>query len=127
LAVDDSGGGAGFSFRSFAAFDVERVMNASEDAVALPPNEVVVDRTARRDRDADLEPIVALIRDQACDLEADVLPVVQGEERNGDEDSNGPHRYRPIIEPPMIIAFAAARCLCMSIAARRSNGGSRRL
>jgi hypothetical protein len=48
LAVDDSDGGAGFSFRSFAAFDEERVMNAIEDAVALPPNEVVVDRTARR-------------------------------------------------------------------------------
>jgi hypothetical protein len=28
------------------------------------------------DRDADFEPIVALIRDQGCDLEADVLPVV---------------------------------------------------
>jgi hypothetical protein len=41
LAVDDSGGGAGF--RSFAAFDVERVMNAIEDAVALPPNEVIVE------------------------------------------------------------------------------------
>jgi hypothetical protein len=28
------------------------------------------------ERDADLEPIVALIRDQGCDLEADILPIV---------------------------------------------------
>jgi hypothetical protein len=31
------------------------------------------------DTDANLEPIVALIRDQGCDLEADILPVVARE------------------------------------------------
>ena len=31
------------------------------------------------DPGADLEPIVALIRDQACDLEGDVLPIVARE------------------------------------------------
>ena len=48
LAIDDAGGGAGFSLRSLSAFDVERVMNAIQRAVAMPPNEVVVDRAARR-------------------------------------------------------------------------------
>jgi hypothetical protein len=46
--VDDGGGGTGFAFRPFAAFDVERVMNAIEHAVALPPHEVIVHRAARR-------------------------------------------------------------------------------
>jgi hypothetical protein len=31
------------------------------------------------DRDANLEPLVALIRDQGCDLEADILPIVARE------------------------------------------------
>ena len=48
LTIDDASGGASFSFRLLAAFDVERVMNAIEHAVAVPPNEVVVDRAARR-------------------------------------------------------------------------------
>src|SRR5271168_3210000 len=47
LTVDDAGGGACFSLRPFAAFDVERVMNAIQHAIALPPNEVVMDRAAR--------------------------------------------------------------------------------
>src|SRR5271169_6038958 len=48
LTIDDTSGGASFSFRLLAAFDVERVMNAIQHAVALPPNEVVVDCAARR-------------------------------------------------------------------------------
>ena len=36
------------AFRRFAAFNVERVMNAIEHAVALPPDEVVVHRATRR-------------------------------------------------------------------------------
>src|SRR5882672_5233275 len=48
LAIDNGGGGAGFSFRLFAACDVERVMNAIQHTIALPPNEVVVDRAVRR-------------------------------------------------------------------------------
>src|SRR6201984_1020945 len=47
LAIDDAGGGTGFSLRSLSALDVERMMNTIEHAVALPPNEVVVDRAAR--------------------------------------------------------------------------------
>jgi hypothetical protein len=36
------------AFRPFAAFNIERVMNAIEHAVALPPDEVVVHRATRR-------------------------------------------------------------------------------
>ena len=46
LAIDDAGGGTGFSVRLLAAFGVERVMNAIQRAVAVPPDEVVVDRAA---------------------------------------------------------------------------------
>src|SRR5580692_7859051 len=46
--IDDGGGGARFSFRLVAAFDVKRVMNAIQHAIALPPNEIVVHRAARR-------------------------------------------------------------------------------
>ena len=48
LTVDDGGGGTGLAFRPFAALNVERVMNAIEHAVALPPDEVVVHRATRR-------------------------------------------------------------------------------
>ena len=48
MAIDNGGGGAGFSFRLLAACDVERVMNAIQHTIALPPNEVVVDRAVRR-------------------------------------------------------------------------------
>src|SRR5208282_6568885 len=48
LTVDDGGGGTGFAFRSFTAFDVERVMNAIQHAVALPPDEVVIHRAVWR-------------------------------------------------------------------------------
>jgi hypothetical protein len=41
-AIDDGGGGARFSFRLVAAFDVKRVMNAIQHAIALPPNEIIV-------------------------------------------------------------------------------------
>jgi len=34
LTVDDGGGGTGFAFRAFAAFDIERVMNAIKNAAA---------------------------------------------------------------------------------------------
>src|SRR5882672_1017788 len=37
LAIDNGGGGAGFSFRLLAACDVERVMNAIQHTIALPP------------------------------------------------------------------------------------------
>jgi len=47
LTIDDASGGASFPFRLLAAFDIECVMNAIQHAVALPPNEVVVDRAAR--------------------------------------------------------------------------------
>ena len=46
LAIDDAGGGTGFSVRLLAAFGVERVMNAIQRAIAVPPDEVVVDRAA---------------------------------------------------------------------------------
>src|SRR5208282_2631993 len=48
LTVDDGGGGTGFAFRPFAAFDIERVMNAIQHAVALPPDEVVIHRAVWR-------------------------------------------------------------------------------
>src|SRR5580693_1836144 len=48
LTIDDGGGGARFSFRLVAAFDVKRVMNAIQHAIAPPPNEIVVHRAARR-------------------------------------------------------------------------------
>src|SRR5712691_5138113 len=48
LTIDDASGGASFSLRLLAAFDIERVMNAIQHAVALPPNEVIVVRAARR-------------------------------------------------------------------------------
>src|SRR4051812_31368 len=47
LAVDDGGGGAGLALRLLAAFDVERVMNAIEHAVAVPPHEIAVHRALR--------------------------------------------------------------------------------
>ena len=47
LTVDDSGGGTRLSLRLFSTLDIERVMNAIQYAVALPPDEVVVDRAAR--------------------------------------------------------------------------------
>src|ERR1700683_2524459 len=40
--------GLDFAFRPFAAFDVERVMNAIQHAVALPPDEVVIHRAVWR-------------------------------------------------------------------------------
>jgi hypothetical protein len=40
LTIDDGGGGARFSFRLVAAFDVKRMMNAIQHAIALPPNEI---------------------------------------------------------------------------------------
>ena len=46
--IDDGGGGARFSFRLVVAFNVKRVMNAIQHAIALPPNEIVVHRAARR-------------------------------------------------------------------------------
>src|SRR5579871_4468242 len=49
LAIDDAGPGAGFSLRLLAAFNVERVMNAIQGAIAMPPDEVVVHRAARRE------------------------------------------------------------------------------
>ena len=48
LTIDDGAGGAGFAFHRFTTFDVERVMDAIEHVVALPPDEVVVDRAVRR-------------------------------------------------------------------------------
>src|SRR6516225_7489242 len=48
LAIDDRGGGAGFPFRLLAAGDIERIMNAIQHTIALPPDEVVVDRAVRR-------------------------------------------------------------------------------
>src|SRR5438445_2827704 len=48
LTIDDAGGGAGVAFRLLAAFHVECVINAIQHAVALPPNEVVMDCAARR-------------------------------------------------------------------------------
>ena len=64
LTVDDAGGGAGFSFRPFAAFDVERVMNAIQHVIALPPNEVVMDRAARRKILRQVAPLAAGAQDE---------------------------------------------------------------
>ena len=47
LAIDDAGGGTGLSFRLIAAFNLERLMNAIQRAVAMPPNEVFMHRAAR--------------------------------------------------------------------------------
>jgi hypothetical protein len=41
LAVDNGGGGVGFSFRLLAACDIEHVMNAIQHTIAVPPDEVV--------------------------------------------------------------------------------------
>src|SRR6516164_5873070 len=43
-----AGGGAGFAFRLLAACDVERLMNEIQHAIALPPDEIAVDRAVRR-------------------------------------------------------------------------------
>src|SRR6201981_3315931 len=48
LTIDDGGGGARFSFRLFAAFNVKRVMNAIQHPIPMPPNEIIVHRAARR-------------------------------------------------------------------------------
>src|SRR5882672_5855375 len=48
LAIDYGGGGAGFSFRLLAAGDVERMVSAIQHTIAVPPDEVVVDRAVRR-------------------------------------------------------------------------------
>src|SRR5712664_3291765 len=56
LAIDDRGGGAGFPFLLLAAGDVERLMNAIQHTIALPPNEVVVDRAVGRKILRDIAP-----------------------------------------------------------------------
>ena len=48
LAIDDGGCGTGLSFRLLAAGNVERVVNAIQHTIAVPPDEVVVDRAVRR-------------------------------------------------------------------------------
>jgi hypothetical protein len=48
LAIDDGSGRANFSCCLFAAFHVERVMNAIQHTIALPTHEVVVDHAVRR-------------------------------------------------------------------------------
>src|SRR5215475_57602 len=48
LAIDDRGGGGGLAFRLFAACDVERVMNAIQHTIALPPDKIAVHRAVRR-------------------------------------------------------------------------------
>ena len=63
LAIDDAGGGTGFSLRSLSALDAERVMNTIEHAVALPPNKVVVDRAARREILWKVTPLAAATED----------------------------------------------------------------
>ncbi len=49
LAIDDGGCGTGLSFRLLAAGNVERVVNAIQHTIAVPPDEVVVDRAVRRE------------------------------------------------------------------------------
>ena len=61
LTIDDACGGA--PFRLLAAFDIERVMNAIQHAVAVPPNEVVVDRAARRKIFRKVPPLAAGAQD----------------------------------------------------------------
>ena len=63
LTIDDAGGGAGFSFRLLAAFDVECVMNAIQRAIAVPPDEVVVDRAAWRKIFRKVAPLAAGAQD----------------------------------------------------------------
>src|SRR5260370_40240488 len=63
LTIDDAGGGAGVSFRLLAAFHVECVMNAIQHAVALPPNEVVMDCAARRKILRKVAPLAASAQD----------------------------------------------------------------
>src|ERR1700747_2543432 len=48
LAIDDGSGGTGLSFRLLAACDVERIVNAIQHTITLPPYEVTVDRAVRR-------------------------------------------------------------------------------
>src|SRR5258705_9395738 len=48
LAIDDGSGGAGFSLRLLAACDVEHMVNAIQNPIAVPPHEVVVDRAVGR-------------------------------------------------------------------------------
>src|ERR1700746_2314069 len=47
LAIDDGSGGTGLSFRLLAACDVERIVNAIQHTITLPPYEVTVDRAVR--------------------------------------------------------------------------------
>ena len=63
LTIDDAGGGAGVSFRLLAAFHVQCVMNAIQHAVALPPNEVIMDCAARRKILRKVAPLAASAQD----------------------------------------------------------------
>src|SRR5271156_7017859 len=48
LAVDDTSGGAGLSFRFLAAFDVQCMMDPIQRTVAIPPRKIIMQRAARR-------------------------------------------------------------------------------
>ena len=48
LAIDDGGGRTGFSFRLLATGDIERMVNAIQNSIAVPPHEVAVDRAVGR-------------------------------------------------------------------------------
>src|SRR4029077_8021651 len=55
--------GASFSLRLLTAFNVERVMDAIQYAVALPPDEIVVDCAARRKILRKVAPLAACAQD----------------------------------------------------------------
>ena len=63
LTIDDASGGASFSLRLLTAFNVERVMDAIQYAVALPPDEIVVDCAARRKILRKVAPLAACAQD----------------------------------------------------------------
>lgn len=59
LAVDDGGGGRGFALGVLATFDVERVMNAVEDAAPAPIAKVAIHCAFRRKILGDIAPLAA--------------------------------------------------------------------
>jgi len=77
LAIDNGGGGAGFSFGLLAAGDVERMVNAIQHTIAVPPDEVVVDRAIRRKVLRKVAPLIPPPK-PACKRRTDMRAVMNG-------------------------------------------------
>src|ERR1700693_3483428 len=111
LTVDDGGGGTGLAVRPFAALNVERVMNAIEHAVALPPDEVVVHRATRRKILRNIAPLTTGAQDvhQAVHHRTHVgaaLAAARPRRRNERRD-NRPLLVREVARVPQMITIVS--------------------